>query len=363
MADKLIPHASMPRITFGMIVLNGEPFISYNLRSLYPFAHQIVVVEGACPSAAKVATVDGHSRDGTLDTIRRYKDEEDPANKLVIVTAELEGHSDGFWTEKDEMSQAYASRATGNYLWQVDSDEFYKPEDMCSILEMLKCDPSISEVSFRTLTFWGGLKFRVDGILLRLGDQDFHRLFSWKPGYRYLTHRPPTVVDEHGKNIINFKSISAEQLAKREILLYHYEYLFPIQVQNKAEYYSKAPHCKGLRPNEHWVETCYMSLHKPFRVHNIYRWLSWLERFSGSHPPIIVKMVDDVSVGKFPFISKRHTSDIDILLNSKRYALGINLLKIAMPFVKVYYNIRLEFRSIAIKLEIWSFIQLIRGKY
>ena len=28
----------LPRITFGMIVLNGEPFLEYNLRSLYPFA-------------------------------------------------------------------------------------------------------------------------------------------------------------------------------------------------------------------------------------------------------------------------------------------------------------------------------------
>src|SRR3546814_12365174 len=31
-----------PRITFGMIVLNGEPFLRYNLRSLYPYAHQII---------------------------------------------------------------------------------------------------------------------------------------------------------------------------------------------------------------------------------------------------------------------------------------------------------------------------------
>ena len=38
----------LPSITFGMIVLNGEPFVRYNLRALYPFAHQIIVVEGVC---------------------------------------------------------------------------------------------------------------------------------------------------------------------------------------------------------------------------------------------------------------------------------------------------------------------------
>ncbi len=36
----------MPKVTFGIIVLNGEPFTRYCLRSLYPFAHEIIVVEG-----------------------------------------------------------------------------------------------------------------------------------------------------------------------------------------------------------------------------------------------------------------------------------------------------------------------------
>ena len=35
------------QVTFGTIVLNGEPFTRHNLRALYPFAHQIIVVEGA----------------------------------------------------------------------------------------------------------------------------------------------------------------------------------------------------------------------------------------------------------------------------------------------------------------------------
>ena len=35
-----------PRISFGIIVFNGEPFTRYCLRALYPFAHEIIVVEG-----------------------------------------------------------------------------------------------------------------------------------------------------------------------------------------------------------------------------------------------------------------------------------------------------------------------------
>ena len=30
-----------------MNVLNGEPFIKYQLKSIYKFAHEIIIVEGA----------------------------------------------------------------------------------------------------------------------------------------------------------------------------------------------------------------------------------------------------------------------------------------------------------------------------
>ena len=52
---------ALPRVSFGMIVLNGMPFVPYNLLALYPFAHQIIVVEGAAPGAAGIATPAGHS--------------------------------------------------------------------------------------------------------------------------------------------------------------------------------------------------------------------------------------------------------------------------------------------------------------
>src|SRR5262249_32964648 len=84
--------ADDPKIPFGIIVLNGEPFTRRVLRSLSPFAHQIVVVEGAAPAAVNIATADGHSRDGTLDALRRFKAEEDPEGKVELVTAEDEGH-------------------------------------------------------------------------------------------------------------------------------------------------------------------------------------------------------------------------------------------------------------------------------
>ena len=139
---------SLPKVTFGIIVFNGEPFTRYCLRALYPFAHEIIVVEGACLAANSVATPDGHSSDGTLDTLYRFKSEEDSEDKVQIVVRQ------GFWSEKDEQSEAYAVRATGDYLWQMDIDEFYRPEDMLAVLEMVRVDAGITAVSFKQITFW-----------------------------------------------------------------------------------------------------------------------------------------------------------------------------------------------------------------
>jgi hypothetical protein len=350
-----------PKITFGIIVLNGEPFISYNLRSLYPFAHQIIVVEGACPSASKVASIDGHSLDGTLESLLEFKRKEDPENKLVIVTAEDQNKKDGFWSEKSEMSQAYASRATGNFLWQIDSDEFYKSEDMEKVVNFLFENPNVTEVSFRTKTFWGGLAYNVDGILLRLGDQDFHRLFSWGKGYNYVTHRPPTVTDTDNVNVASINSISARKMAKLGVFLHHYEYLFPHQVRNKSEYYANAPHCQGLRPGAIWAEDSYMSLKSPYRVHNIYKWISWLERYNGEHPYQVLMLMEDIKSGNRD-LELRHTDDIEILLNNYRYKFGILFFKCVFPIYKLNDLIKENVRKLLVDTFLWKYIQKIRRR-
>ncbi|SFD73668.1 glycosyltransferase family A protein [Flavobacterium phragmitis] len=350
-----------PRITFGMIVLNGEPFISYNLRSLYPFAHEIIVVEGACPSASKVATEKGHSLDGTLEALHEFKRKEDPDNKLLIITAESLGNEDGFWNEKSEMSQAYANRATGNYLWQIDSDEFYRAEDMDKVIDFLVKNPTVTEVSFRTKTFWGGLNYNVDGILLKLGDQDFHRLFAWGEGYKYVTHRPPTVNNKEGVNLLNIHSVKAQEMMKLGVFMYHYEYLFPHQVRNKAEYYSNAPHCKGLRPESSWAEECYMKLGKPYRVHNIYKWISWLEKYKGKHPQQVVNLIEDIKKGNRK-IELRNTEDIEILLKNYWYKLGKLYFKGVFPIYKLTENAKLKIRDLLLDTFLWVYIQKIRGK-
>lgn len=327
---QLIPESGRSmhacRVTFGIIVLNGEPFTRYTLRALYPFAHEIIVVEGATPGASNIATDDGHSRDGTLETLRTFKTSEDPENKITIVTAEDDGHPNGFWPgEKDEQSRAYARRTTGDWLWQVDIDEFYRAEEMTQVFKMLYDEPEITAVTFKQINFWGGLNYTVDGWYLRRGADQFHRLFRWGPGYSYVTHRPPTVIDNRGRDLRQLKWIDGESLSRRGIRLYHYSLLLPKQVTEKCDYYENAEWAQrhgAIR----WAQDAFLTLQYPFRVHNVYNFPSWLERYSGPHPEMVTRMVEELRENRGA-IKLRQTNDIDHMLGSWRYKLGRIILR------------------------------------
>jgi len=325
---------SLPRVTFGVIVLNGMPFAPYHLRALYEFAHEIIVVEGAAPGASGNATADGHSRDGTLEELQRFVRDEDPAGKVTLVTAEDEGHPNGFWPgEKDEQSRAYAARATGDYLWQVDIDEFYRPDDMRRVLGVLAADASIQAVTFPTLTFWGAPDCIVDGWFLRRGAAAYHRLFRWGDGYTYHSHRPPTVLDAAGRDTRTLGWLDATATARLGVAMLHYSLLFPFQAVDKVEYYSNWGVADGwyaADPARRWLEESYLTLRRPYRVHNVYRYPSWLERYPDRHAPQAERMFADIAAGRLS-VERRPMDDAYRLLGSPSYRAGRALLKLAGP--------------------------------
>jgi len=306
--------SEIPSISFGLIVLNGEPFIRYTLRAVYPYAREIIAVEGATPGALNIATAGGHSRDSTLETLYDFKAREDPDDKLQIVTR------DGFWSEKDEMSQAYAARATGDYLWQVDVDEFYQPADMEAVLDILKADPSITAVSFDTITFWGAPSYYVDSWYLRRGAAEYHRLFKWGAGYRYVTHRPPTVLDKEGRDLRAGHWLRGAELRKRGIRMYHYSLLLPKQVLEKCEYYSRAEWAQRQGALD-WAQKAYLALERPYHVHNVDEFPGCLYRYWGEHPPQLLRMWHDIGAPDSA-CEIRPRDDIEALLDSWTYRGG-----------------------------------------
>lgn len=331
----------MTKITFGIIALNAQPFLEYNLSALYPFAHQIIVVEGATRAAASLATKDGHSNDDTLQMLKQFQSSKDSDKKLKIVSAKEEGYADGFWPEKDEMSRAYAKRATGAWLWQVDSDEFYREEDMQEISAMLERDPSVTAVSFPYYEFFGSFSSVITGKWHLSEHPRFHRLFRWGKGYRYQSHRPPTVVNEKGIDLRKINWISSPSNNQKPIFLFHYSYVFPKQARQKVGYYSNVSWTEAFRQNQGWLETSYYGLKRPyFLSEKGWPILQWLERFVETHPKTIYDLRSDLASGTLKE-GQRNNEDIEQLLNSPGYTLATRILHFTMP---AYWYLRRQLR-------------------
>lgn len=325
--------SDFPRITFGIIVLNGEPFTKYCLRHLYPHAHEIIVVEGGSRNAVDFAP-DGHSVDGTLEALYEFKENEDPEDKFQIIA------KSGFWSGKDEQSQAYAERATGDWLWQVDIDEFYTENNLERIVSILRSRPETTTMSFKTFTFWGDLGIVANGWSLMRGREIYHRLFKWGPGYSYTTHRPPTVCDENGVDLRTKEYLDGRHLFQEHgIFMNHYSLLFPRQVMAKARYYAR-----WARPETvTWAEENYLQLGNVFRVHNVYEYPSWLERYDGPHNRHAVKMFQDFA--RTHPEELRDMSDVEALLQNPTYKVRRALVRHGEVFDRLLKRTRHGTRS------------------
>ena len=212
------------KFSFGMIVFNGDTFLKETLESIYDFAYEIIIVEGPDRNAVCMAGPDGGSSDSTMDILEHFPD---PLKKIKIIR--------GTWQNKDEQSNRFISEATGDYIWQVDDDEVYKEEDLFEVEELLINDPEITAVSF----YWMNFFKNFQTVMVADPPYEVWRLFKLKSGYRFRTHRPPTVYDPvTGVELHSVKPLHGEELARRGIYIYHYSYLTDKQVRDKICYHT-----------------------------------------------------------------------------------------------------------------------------
>ena len=212
------------KISFGMIVFNGDYVLKENLESLYPFAHEIVITEG--PVKHYIDRGFTTSTDNTVSIIKSFPD---PENKIKLVQ--------GQWPEKDEMCNAYAKYLTGDYVWHVDSDEIYKPEEMERIIKYLTDNQNnCYSMAFKFRSFYGGFERYISGF-----EENFETVRIQKiiPGKStWLTHRPPTMIwPLTGKKCRDMGHIDHNTTDLWGIRIYHYSHVFPKQVKAKLDYY------------------------------------------------------------------------------------------------------------------------------
>ena len=301
-----------PKITFGMIVLNGEPYLEYNLRALYPFAHEIIVVEGAYWAAKDHATADGHSTDHTLEVLRRFKAEHDRRDIVQVVTR------DGFWDDLTAQSQAYAERTTGDYLWQVDVDEFYVPQTMQAVVDLLTDDPSITMMTFKAVNFMYDVDYRVvSGRDFQRDYIEYRRVFKFGPGFSYVSHEPPTVRDPDDRDVETIHCLDKNATARRGLVMHHYWALFESKVRMKADAYAQRQ-WEGVSEAMPSWQANWRTLSNPFRLQSDHRYAAWLERFTGLHPPEILRLRNDLASGRIN-TALRNNAAVERLLALRSY--------------------------------------------
>jgi predicted phosphodiesterase len=95
-----------------MIVCNGEPFIEPQLNNLYNIVDEIIIVEGADNIFRQIIK----SKTSTDHTATIIKSFPDPDKKIQFYQ--------GDFSDKLKMSSFGCDKITGDYIYQVDVDEF-----------------------------------------------------------------------------------------------------------------------------------------------------------------------------------------------------------------------------------------------
>ncbi len=274
-----------PKFSFVMIVLNGMPFIEYSLRSVYEFAHEIIIVEGAVEQCMFAANPDGSSKDGTVDLVKSFPD---PAGKIKFLQ--------GKWPEKCEMQNEALKHVTGDYVWLIDSDEVYKREHLDKIKRILIDDPSITQVNFIPDNFWKGLDYIFVSPRFFEPPCHYRRLFKHVRGAVFTSVFPPTMVwpnSEHTTEQMHL--LDGQTTREMGVVPYHYSYVLDGQVQQKIELYRRYGWGKdwNINPFE-WYNECFLKW-TPENRHAIEQqypvWTgdrnSRTQLFTGTHPQVM----------------------------------------------------------------------------
>jgi len=278
------------KLAFGMIVFNGDFVLKECLESVYPYATQILISEGP----VRYWQDQGHttSTDKTNEILDNFPD---PENKITIVHGQFE--------EKDEECRAYMPymRDDIDYIWNLDSDEIYKPEDIEKIINILEKEQYTS-VGVRSCSFYGGFDDFIGGF--ELAKDNFLRIFKVYPNATWKTHRPPTIIAPEGTSVLPDKHLDSDTLWENYgVQMYHYSYVFPRQVREKIAYYKAKVSRDNCHPNYYeeiylpWVkgdrsvEQGWRGVHE-FRPSS--RGDSFTQKFEGSHPAVIEERVEEL---------------------------------------------------------------------
>lgn len=233
------------KISACMIVFQAESTLPKDMlihcvESMLPHVHEFIIIEGATCAhngehkwdgdAHHVASRRGSSTDGTMRQLNFLYQKYSDKVKLIF--------SQGFWNGKTSMCNAYSMLATGDYIWHIDSDEFYLESDIPRIKAVLE-DKRPDAVHFYANHFYGDFHHVVqDNPGASWANwEPWRRIFRHGPGFSWKTHEPPDYLDDHGNSLNAGRIISRDETACMGIKLYHYSQVCQSQADFKEKFF------------------------------------------------------------------------------------------------------------------------------
>jgi len=251
------------KIAFGMIVFEGDYVLKQCLEQIYEFASQILISEGPVLYWQK------QGRTTSTDKTNKILDDfPDPEKKIKIIH--------GQFLEKDDQCRAYMQYINDDidYIWNLDSDEIYKTEDLINIIDFLKKHNPTS-VGVQSCSFYGGFDNYLTGF--ELNTDNFLRIFKYVKGATWLTHRPPTIKYPLNSNIVK-KHIDSKTLYDSiGAQMYHYSYVFPDQVFKKINYY------KDSVSKQNCIDNYFKEIYLPWVIGDVDEKLKIEKKYMGVH--------------------------------------------------------------------------------
>ena len=256
------------KITALMSVWNSSLWLPYSLRGIYPYFDTIVISE-CCwvPGEWSGAT----SPDGTAEIIKNFMSKEDPEHKVRfhqagMVRNQPEGRNSGLYLVPEDTS----------YIYMVDSDEFYMPDDLCLLRKAIERPEFKNYATIAT----SAKCFYYDFTYVR--RERFMRGWKWFPSQHFWA--VANMVDAGGKTFY------PEKLG---IEIFHYSYVCdsPNRLKIKA--------CIGEDVTREKYNNWYTNTFSKFDGTNLEKLCEnngggihvseggTLDRYYGPHPPVL----------------------------------------------------------------------------
>jgi len=134
-------------------------------------------------------------------------------------------------------------------LLQVDSDEIWKPWQVCKISELFEQNLLLDQMIFQCRYFVGrDIVINIENEL-RYKNLHWPRAWRFQPGMRFISHEPPVLMP-HPR-----RAFSAHETHGMNLIFDHFSYAIESQVDMKSRFYgyvNAVTHWRRLQANTIW---------------------------------------------------------------------------------------------------------------